>query len=219
MKTLRALLALALVLAPALFWLLVWRPAQGRMAASRARIAEAQARLNELPRYAPLSADETRLLEDPAATWKQRIPLIRGDRDRLAHYHRVVTGISHAFRRKGLRLHGLRSSWDPIHASFTLDRDLGPDGLGQAPIAAPQEGVLAAWSLELQIDGPTAGLFEGLDQLRDLPPLLEPVGLRWEATSERRAQSLWLRNLVLVPDAPPQGVIEPSPAATPDEPR
>lgn len=200
MKPLRILLGLILIVSPVLFWLLLWRPADGRMAANRARIAEAQARTLELPRYSPLSAEESALLEDPAAPWRQRIPMIRGDRDRLAHYHLVITRVSQAFRRGGLRLNGMRSSWDPIHASFTLDRELGLEGLGLPNGVNAQEGTLAAWALEVQIDGPTQGLFTGLDQLGQLPPLLEPVGLRWEATPERRAQSLWLRNLVLVPD-------------------
>lgn len=199
MKSLRILLALLLILAPVLFWLLVWRPADGRMALSQSRIAEAQARIQELPRYTPLSPEESAFLEDPAVAWKQRLPLIRGDRDRLAHYNLVITRVSQALRRSGLRLTGMRSSWDPIHASFTLDRDLGLEELGPIPVGTPQEGALAAWVLEVQIDGPTEDLFTGLDQLKHMPPLLEPVGLRWEATPERRAQSIWLRNLVLVP--------------------
>ena len=76
MKPLRILLGLILILSPVLFWLLLWRPADGRMAANRARIAEAQARTLELPRYSPLSAEESALLEDPAAPWRQRIPKI-----------------------------------------------------------------------------------------------------------------------------------------------
>lgn len=204
MKSLRAVLVLILVLSPVLFWLLLWHPADARMALNRSRIAEAQARIQELPRYTPLSPEEAAFLEDPAAAWKQRIPLIRGDRDRLAHYNLVITRVSQAFRRSGLRLNGMRSSWDPIRASFTLDRDLGLEGLGLPPAGSTQDGALAAWVLEVQIDGPTEGLFTGLDRLKDLPPLLEPVGLRWEATQERRAQSLWLRNLVLVPTDGPR---------------
>lgn len=199
MKSLRILLGLILVLSPLLFWLLVWRPANGRMEANRSRIAEAQAQMLELPRYTPLSPEESAFLEDPAAEWKQRIPMIRGDRDRLAHYNFVITRVSQSFRRSGIRLHGMRSSWDPIHASFTLDRDLATEGFGLPPSGNAQEGVLAAWVLEAQVDGPTEGLFTGLDQLEQVTPLLEPVGIRWEATPERRLQSIWLRNLVLVP--------------------
>ncbi|MDP1833256.1 MAG: hypothetical protein Q8K67_14455 [Geothrix sp.] len=199
MKTLRTLLALILGLAPLLFWLLVWRPAQARMAAHQARIAEARTRIQELPRYAPLSDEESAFLENSAAPWRQRIPLIRGDRDRLAHYHRVVTGVDQALRRGGLRIHGMRSSWDPIHASFTLDRELAGDPMASPPLENAQDGTLRAWVLEVQLDGPTGGLFTGLDRLGAISPLLEPVGLRWEATPERRAQALWLRNLVLVP--------------------
>jgi type II secretory pathway component PulM len=78
MKLLRTLLVLLLSLAPILFWLLVWRPAETRMAANRARIAEAEARIQELPRYTPLSAEEAAFLEDPSAPWRQRIPRVLG---------------------------------------------------------------------------------------------------------------------------------------------
>lgn len=204
MKSLRSLLILMILASPLLFWLLIWRPAQNRMAAHGARIREARAKIQELPHYAPLSGQETAFLEAPTAAWKARLPLIRGDRDRLAHYHRVVTGVDQAFRRRGLKVYGMRSSWNAIHASFTLDRDLGPDHLAQLPPGLSQEGNLAAWVLEVQLEGPTADLFTGLGQLGALTPLLEPVGFRWEATAERRAQALWLRNLVLVPSDGPR---------------
>lgn len=199
MRTLRTLLVLLLGLAPLAFWLLVWRPAQTRMDANRARIAEARLRMLELPRYAPLSEAEVAFLESPAAPWKQRIPMIGGDRDRLAHYHRVVTSVDQAFQRGGLRIHGMRSSWDPIHASFTLDRELAWGPLAKPAAESPQDGNLLGWVLEVQLDGPTQALFTGLERLGGITPLLEPVGFRWEATPERRAQALWLRNLVLVP--------------------
>jgi hypothetical protein len=204
MKSLRSLLILMIVAAPVLFWVVIWHPAQVRMATNETRIREAQARIQELPHYAPLSERETAFLEAPNAPWKVRLPMIRGDRDRLAHYHRVVTEVDQAFRRRGLKVHGMRSSWNAIHASFTLDRDLGPDRLGQLPTGLSQEGNLATWVLEVQLDGPTTDLFTGLSQLGALPPLLEPVGFRWEATAERRAQALWLRNLVLVPPDGPR---------------
>jgi hypothetical protein len=200
MKSLRALLILILVGSPILFWLVIWRPAQSHMNANLARIAEARAQLQELPRYTPLSAEETTFLENPAARWRERIPLVQGDQDRLAHYHRVVTEVDQAFRRRGLKTHGMRSSWKAIHASFTLDRELGPALSGEASPASQSDGSLAAWVLEVQLDGPTDGLFTGLEQLGTIPPLLEPVGFRWEASPERRSQSLWLRNLVLVPN-------------------
>jgi len=199
MKLLRTLLVLLLSLAPILFWLLVWRPAESRMAANRVRVTEAEGRIQELPRYTPLSAEEATFLEDPSAPWRQRIPLVLGDRDRLAHYHRVVTSLDQAFGRAGIRIHGMRSSWDPIRASFTLDKELAWGPSTMSPLDTPQDGTLRAWVLEVQLDGPTEGLFTGLDRLRAIPPLLEPVGFRWEATPERRAQALWLRNLILVP--------------------
>ncbi len=199
MKPLRILLALVLLLAPLLFWLLIWRPADARMAINRSRIAQAQAQILELPRFSPLSSQEAAFLEDPDAAWKRRIPVIRGDQDRLAHYNQVVTRVSQGFRNGGLHIAGMRSSWDPIHASFTLDRNLAMRPLDLPPAGQTQAGALSAWALEVQLDGPFGDLFTGLERLRDLPPLLEPVGLRWEVTPERRAQSLWLRNLVLVP--------------------
>ena len=204
MKQLRALLVLLLAGSPLLFWLLIWRPAQLRMNANQVRIAEARARIQELPRYTPLSGEEAAFLEAPTAPWKGRIPLIRGDQDRLSHYHWVVTEVDRAFRRRGLKVHGMRSSWNAIHASFTLDKELGADRLTGTPTGSPQEGLLAAWVLEVQLDGPTDSLFAGLEQLSALPPLLEPVGFRWEATPERRAQALWLRNLVLLPTDGPR---------------
>ena len=199
MKSLRTLLFLLLGLAPLLFWILIWRPADLRMASNRARIAEAQTRIQELPRFTPLSAEEAAFLEDPAAPWKQRIPLIRSDRDRLSHYHRVVTSVDQAFQRGGIRIHGMRSNWDAIHASFTLDRELAWGPMGVSAAESHLDGTLKAWVLEVQLEGPTGELFAGLDRLGGIPPLLEPVGFRWEATAERRAQALWLRNLVLVP--------------------
>ncbi len=199
MKALRSLLILMVLAAPVLFWAIIWHPAQVRMATNEARIREARARIQELPRYAPLSDQETAFLEAPSAPWKARLPLIRGDRDRLAHYHQVVTEVDQAFRRRALKVHGMRSSWNAIHASFTLDQGLGLDGPNGLPVGLAQEGSLAAWVLEVQLDGPTADLFTALGQLGAMPPLLEPVGFRWEATPERRAQALWLRNLVLVP--------------------
>ncbi len=149
MKRLRTLLILLLCLAPIAFWLLVWRPAEARMAANRARITEAEARIQELPRYTPLSAEETAFLENPSAPWRARIPQITGDRDRLAHYQRVVTSLDQTFRRGGLRIHGMRSSWDPIHASFTLDKELAWGPSTRFPLETPQGGTLQAWVLEV----------------------------------------------------------------------
>jgi len=89
MKLLRTLLVLLLSLAPILFWLLVWRPAESRMAANRVRVTEAEGRIQELPRYTPLSAEEATFLEDPSAstTVKTRIiarnqQVVRVDRER-----------------------------------------------------------------------------------------------------------------------------------------
>lgn len=201
MKQLRILLVLVLLLGPALFAWLIWLPSQRRMQAIQARIDEAQTFLRELPRYDPLSAEEAAILESPGAPWKTRIPLIRGDRDRLLHYHRVVTELDRALSGAGLRTLGMRSSWDPIRASFTLGGALAPAAVpgGQAE---PLDGALGAWVVEVQLDGPTGGLFTALGRLREVQPLLEPVGLRWESTPERRAQSLLLRSLVTQPAVP-----------------
>ncbi len=201
MKTLRTLLVLVLALGPVLFGWLVWLPARGRMQLARTRIDVARAALQELPRYDPLSPEEALVLQSPQAAWKSRIPLVRGDGDRLFHYHRVVTDLDRALSGSGLRTHGMRSSWDPIRASFTLPSLLAPTLAAPIPGEA-LDGPLGAWVLEVQLEGPTAGLFTALERLRQVQPLLEPVGLRWEATPERRAQSLLLRSLVVQPVAP-----------------
>lgn len=201
MKQLRLLLVAVLLLGPALFAWLIWLPSQRRMQAIQARIDEAQTFLRELPRYDPLSATEAEALESPTAPWKARIPLIRGDRDRLVHYHRVVTGLDRAFTASGLKIQGMRSSWDPIRASFTLGGVLAP-AANPAGQTEPLDGALGAWVLEVQIDGPTSGLFTALGRLPEVQPLLEPIGLRWESTPERRAQSLLLRSLVVQPALP-----------------
>ena len=197
MKTLRALLVLLLLVGPLLFAWLVWLPFRQRMKVTQARIQAAQAALQELPRYDPLSAEEVAFLEAPQAPWKARIPLIRGDEDRLHHYHRVVTALDRALATAGLRVHGMRSSWDPIRASFTLPGSLAAPTLAATASAGPLDGPLAAWVVEVQVDGTTTGLFTALERIQPVTPLLEPVGLRWESTSERRAQSLLLRSLVV----------------------
>lgn len=201
MKTLRTLLVLVLALGPVLFAWLVWLPARRRMKLSQARLEAAQAALQELPHYDPLSPEEAAILEAPQAPWKTRIPLIRGDGDRLFHYHRVITELDRALAGSGLRTHGMRSSWDPIQASFTLPGLLAATP-GVRPSGDPLDGPLGAWVLEVQLDGPTAGLFTALGRLPQVQPLLEPAGLRWESTPDRRAQSLLLRSLVAQPAAP-----------------
>ena len=52
--------------------------------------------------------------------------------------------------------------------------------------------------LEARVGGQPGKLFQGLEALGRLEPLLEPVGLRWESVPEHTRQSLLLRNLVLV---------------------
>lgn len=201
MKVLRLLLVLVLVLGPVLFAWLVWTPAQRRLKASQARIEEARIHLRELPQYDPLSSEEVASLEDPQAPWRTRIALVRDDRDRLLQYHRVVTELDRVLASSGLHARGMRSSWDPIRASFTLGEPLAPAG-PPAGRLDPLDGSLGAWVLEVQLDGATAGLFQALEQIPKVSPLLEPVGLRWESTTERRAQSLLLRCLVVRPTAP-----------------
>ena len=182
---------------PALFVVFLLLPCFKRDTAYIERQRAADQRIMELPTVQPLNAEERAALEDPAALWKQRIPLVANDGARLGHYHLVVTELQQACRQSGVSLLGVRSTWDPIRGSFTL-----PPLLGQGPTLATEagtQGQLGAWVLEARVDGPTPQLFHTLEGLSGMSPLLEPVGLRWEADEKGLRQYLLLRNLVLVP--------------------
>lgn len=195
----RLLMALALVGVPVLIlWLGIF-PAQRRTEALRARIRQTEEAYKTLPRFAPLSASERAFLQDPRASWRTRMPLVGGDRARLAHYSRVVGELQDTLRRGGAPSLGMRSSWDPIQASFSLPEAI-PQITPDLGIFQDDPGLkVRGWVVDAEIGGTTERLFQALGVVHQVGPILEPVGLRWEATPEHRRQHLILRNLVLTP--------------------
>jgi hypothetical protein len=182
---------------PGLFIGFILLPCIKRDAVYIERQRAATQRLQELPPVQPLSPEERKVLEDPAAPWRYRIPFIPNDGVRLGHYHRVVTDLQQTCRQAGIKVVGVRSTWDSIHASFTL-----PPVLASGPDLLPEggnQGRLQGWVLEAQVDGPTPQLFRAMEGLPLIEPLLEPVGLRWEGDDKGLRQYLVLRNLVLTP--------------------
>ncbi|MBI3130567.1 MAG: hypothetical protein HYZ13_04350 [Acidobacteria bacterium] len=192
----RVAFAVIFLVLPICFFAFVVRPTRVTLEALDARIEAADAQIRDLPNFQPLSVEERKVLLDPTAPWRQRLPIVSGDREKLAHYDRVVSLLQRTWGRHGVNIVGVRSSWDPIQASFTLPGALPPP-LGAAGVSGP--GELKAWVLEARISGGADRLFIGLEHLPAVQPMLEPVGLRWESTPEHRQQSLWLRNLVLEP--------------------
>lgn len=195
----RLLMGLSLVGLPALLVVLGIYPTQRRSNALRLQIQAAEEAYKVIPAVHGLNPDERRLLDDPKATWRTRLPLVVGDQARLAHYHRVVGALQQGLSRVGTPAGGMRSSWDPIQASFTLAGSLSepvPD-----PVSAPDSPSLkvSGWTIEANIPGSTGQLFKALGAVDQVQPLLEPVGLRWTATPDRRDQHLILRNLILLP--------------------
>lgn len=182
---------------PVLFIVFLLVPIMKRDAEYIERQRAANQRLQELPAVQPLSAEERQVLLDPAAPWKRRIPYISHDGARLTHYHRVVTELQQSCRRWGINLVGLRSSWDPIRGSFTLPAVLGSGP--SLPSEGGSQGTLRGWVLEARVEGPTSQLFRAMEGLSRVDPLLEPVGLRWEADPKGLRQYLLLRNLALAP--------------------
>ena len=186
-------------LLPVIFTLLVFMPVRKRMKADQARLDAAIQRDQELPSIQPLTAQERTLLEDTSAPWRTRIPLIASDAQRLAHYHQVVTDLQTTWRSRGVTLLGVRSTWNPINASFTLPSLLGDSATALPAKAQSEPGQLQAWVLEARVDGSPTELFKALETLPQIHPLLEPVGLRWESDDTQHRQLIILRNLVTIP--------------------
>ena len=199
------LVPLFLLVPAALVWGVVL-PAQRRMSAARARIEAADAQLETISHVTPLTAQERKVLEDPRAGWRRRMPLLQGDAARLDHYTAVVTALQSGCAAAGARVAGLRSSWDPIQADFTSPGPL-PALRPGGPAPQPADAAVGAWALEVQIAGQPAALGAALDALPRMEPLMVPVGLRWEARQGQPFQALVLRDLFLSPP--------PAPAATP----
>lgn len=186
-------------LLPAAFIVLVFLPVKKRMAVDEARLEAALKRNRELPSVQPLTAAERALIEAPDAPWRARLPLITSDSQRLRHYHLVITELQNALRTRKVTLLGVRSTWSPIQGSYTLPPELGSAVIPASSREGLETGQLQAWALEAQIDGPPAALFQALEALPAIPPILEPVALRWEATPSRHKQTILLRNLVITP--------------------
>lgn len=207
----RYILAAIFVFAPAALIWGVLLPAQHRMAEMRARMDAANAQLETIGHVAPLTEAERRVLEDPKAAWRSRMPLLRDDTGKLEHYTRVITGLQSRLAASGARVEGIRSSWDPIQADFTAPANLAMKGREDAPPPSP-DAVVAGWALEVRIAAPPAALGRALETLPEVDPLLVPAGLRWEAQEGKPFQALILRNLYLAPPPPPAPAPSPSPA-------
>lgn len=195
----RGLLAGILLGGPLLVYLVAIRPQQAQLRVFRARIAAADAQYTAPATFEPLRPWERAFLEDPAAPWRRRLPLLQEDVSRVAHYHGVVSAWHQASDRHGVSLKNLRSSWDPVKGAFSLPPRLAE--VAFAPTAPDRpESTLNGWVLEAEVAGGTDRLFGALVAALDTPPLLEPVGLRWrQVPGEARRQHLLVRNLVLLP--------------------
>jgi len=193
------LLAVIFGLLPAAFIFLVFLPLKQRMTADEARLEAALQRNQALPNVQPLTSQERALLEDPAATWRTRIPLLTGDAQRLAHYHRVITELQREMKLRNAALLGVRSDWAPIEGSYTLPAALGSLGATESRAGSQGTGHLEPWVLEASVGGAPAELFKALEALPRINPLLEPVALRWEMNGPQPTQMIILRNLVTIP--------------------
>jgi len=192
------LLGIIFALLPAVFFFVVVLRGRQRMEAYKVRQAAVEQQMMTLIPVQPLSSQERIFLSDPSAPWRKRMPYLEGDAARLWHYHETVTQLLGALQKGGVTTGSVRSSFDPVQGSFSLPphlEELSSQGIqGGAPKGHPQ-----AWVLEISVEGTSAQLFRALDLLPAVEPILEPLGLRWEATPEGHKQYLVLRNLVLVP--------------------
>lgn len=192
------LLGVIFALLPALFFFLVVLRGRHNMNEYKARQAAAEQRLQAIVPVQPLSTRERHLLEDPAAPWRNRMPYLEGDTDRLWHYHRTITELQRTLKQGGVATGSVRSSFDPVQGSFSLPAGLS-DMSGEPSHAKGGQGHLQAWVLEVSLEGSSTQIFRALDLLPSVEPVLEPIALRWETTPEGHKQLLVLRNLVLVP--------------------
>lgn len=194
-----AMLVGLFVALPAIFIFLILMPTLNRMKEHRTRLETAQERIRALPDVQPLSAEERKLLEDPKAMWKARIPLVKSDGERLAHYNVVVTELQKTWKNCGVATLSLRSTWDSIKGSFTVPEPFGSVPQDFPPTYFSGQGNLSAWVIEARLSGKNAPLFTALEALPKVNPLLEPVGIRWESSPEGPKQMLILRNIFLSP--------------------
>lgn len=195
----RLLMALGLLGLPTLVVLGGILPVLKRSEGLKKEIQALEMEYKDIPRFSKLSMDEKQLLQDPDATWRKRMPVLLGDAARLNHYSRVVGELQYTLRSAGAPMDALRSSWDPIQATFTLEEDLAEITPGQTPVPDSPEYKVQGWVLEANIPGTTEKLFQAMASSYEVHPLLEPVGIRWESTLEKRRQQILYRNLVLCP--------------------
>lgn len=196
----RTLLAIVLLGVPGAFYLAVARPVAARIdRLVEARKAAEAAFAGPMP-YIPVSAEERTRLQDPAAAWRRRIPVVQGDQARLLHYHAVVSELQRLWREGGAPAATLRSSWDPIRASFTLPTGLPGVSSADASLLDQPERRVEGWVIEARFEGGPERLFRALSLTPKAVPLVEPVGFRWEGQPDgTQKQFLALRNLTLGP--------------------
>lgn len=177
----RLLLGLLLAALPLAAVLLVVRPAHRRLAALHQRIAAAHARTPEVAPFVPVGRDERAFLEDPAAPWRTRLPLVADDGARLAQVDRVVNEVRAALAARGLEAARMRLLLDPVQAEFSLPGAPTREARRPSPAQDGPDLQVAGWALEVEVPGATGDLFKALAAVPGVNALLEPGGLRWEA--------------------------------------
>jgi hypothetical protein len=203
----RILIGLLFTGLPILIYGMVIKPSNRRMAALRQRILAANEQYKEFHTFQPVTQEEKDFLEAPSAPWRTRITKVGDDGALLAHVDRVVSELNATLKAKGLAIAAVRANLEPVKANCTLPQSLTK---GAAPLPAgadTPETQVGGWVLEVQIPGPPGTLFKTLAALPDVNPLLEPVGLRWDATAAAGRdedhpgprQYLLLRNVYLKP--------------------
>lgn len=199
------LLGLLVLGLPVAFYTAILRPATQRKAALRHRLQAAQGVSRDSVPFTPLSEAEQAFLKLEDAPWRTRLPLVGDDQARLAHLHRVVSELNAALKARGVPIVGLRGTWEPIAADFTLPVLLATRAAPPKPVPDAPEYRMAGWVLEVELPGTPGALFQALAAVSGVNPLLEPVGLRWGFADQpgedglEHHQYLLLRNLYLQP--------------------
>jgi len=201
----RWLLGLLLVVAPVALYFLFLRSAIQHMDGLQGRLQQFHAE-SPFQSFSPVGREERAFLEVPDAPWRTRIPVLTGDGARLAHVHRVVNELNATLRAGGIKVAGLRASWDPVEARFTLPAQLTQGAVPVKAVKDAPEFKVEGWVLVVEIGGATSDLFKALALVPRVNALLEPVGLRWgrpgdavQQDSNPPAQYLILRNVYLKP--------------------
>ena len=201
----RLVLGLLVLILPISLYFLSVRPALQRMQALHQRIAQAHAG-SPFQTFTPVGREEQAFLDAPDAPWRSRIPVLAGDGARLAHVHGVVSDLNATFKAGGVKVVGIRATWDPVEARFTLPAQLAGRAAPAPAAKDTPELKLKGWVLVVEVGGATGDLFKALALVPRVHALLEPVGLRWgqPAGAELQgtpssSQCLILRNVYLNP--------------------